>query len=65
MEKAKAYLQTRGSKVNFLYEGIGPGGSTLRPMLFQAHANIPKGKFAVRRFGRITIRQRKSFIIWV
>jgi hypothetical protein len=95
MEKAKAYLQTRGSKVNFLHEGIGPDGSTLRPghgsrqmcstdkygfpirhrthnktfMGFRtgdmAHANIPKGKFAGRHFGRITIRQRKSLIIWV
>jgi hypothetical protein len=26
-------------------------------------AKIPKGKFASKRFGRVTIRQRKSFIL--
>lgn len=26
-------------------------------------ANIPKGKFAGKHFGRVTIRQRKSFIL--
>ena len=28
-----------------------------------AHANIPRGKFAGKHFGRVTIRQRKSFIL--
>jgi len=28
-----------------------------------AHADIPKGKFAGKHFGRVTIRQRKSFIL--
>jgi hypothetical protein len=28
-----------------------------------AQANIPKGKFAGKHFGRVTIRQRKSFTL--
>ncbi len=28
-----------------------------------AHANIPRGKFAGKHFGRVTIRQRKRFIL--